>query len=276
MRSFFSAAAAVVALVLAGVSVPAIWAERTVINQDGFLAMATPLGNDPKFQAALAAATAKTATSKLDAVPGLVTAAAPLIESAVKDLASDPEYPAAWAETLRRSHELTLVNPAANANDQGVLNLDVAPLLQLVLKKVGSSLGQQVQSPAQVLITLGTKSQREVLVHLRELAPLGAWGAIGAGLAAALALLIARRRSTTLALLGLGGLVIVAAWKVLLNLVSQSVLNSSGGNPVADLFKQEYVGVAGGSFDVWILVGAIAAGALLLIGLSGRVATRRR
>ena len=50
MRSFFSAIAAIAALLLAAVSVPAIWADRTVVNPDGFVAMAGPLGNDPQFQ----------------------------------------------------------------------------------------------------------------------------------------------------------------------------------------------------------------------------------
>lgn len=276
MRSFFAAVAALVALVLAGISIPVIWAERTVINQDGFLAMATPLGSDLQFQQALATATSKTVSSKLDAVPGFSALAQPLIENVTKSLTSDPGYPAAWSETLRRSHELTLVDPAANANDQGALNLDVAPLMQLIFTKIGSSVGQKIQAPSQVLISLGTPSQRDALVKLREFVSLGIWLAVGAALAMVLALLIARRRSTTLALIGLGGLVIVAAWKLALSLLSQNVLNATGGDPVADLFKQQYVSVASASFDRWILGGLIVSVVLLLVGLVGRVSTRNR
>ncbi|AJT41584.1 hypothetical protein [Psychromicrobium lacuslunae] len=276
MRSFFSAAAALVALVLAGVSVPVVWADRTVIDQDGFLAMATPLGNDAKFQQALATATAKTMSSKLDAVPAFSAMAQPLIENVTKSITTDPGYPAAWSETLRRSHELTLVDPAANANDQGALNLDVAPLMQLIFNKLGAGFGQQLKAPSQVLISLGTPSQREALVKLREFVSMGIWLALGALVAAILALLIARRRSTTLALIGLGGLVVVAGWKLSLSLLSQNVLNATAADPVAELFKQEYVAAAGGSFDFWILCGLIVAASLLLIGLIGRLAARRR
>ncbi|NYE95102.1 hypothetical protein FHU41_001323 [Psychromicrobium silvestre] len=238
--------------------------------------MAEPLGNDSKFQSALASATAKTVSSQLGSFPGLGTIVEPIIENATKSLSSDPAYPKAWAETLRRSHELTVVDPAANANDKGTLNLDVAPLLQLVLTKVSSGLGQQLKAPDQVLISLGTQNQRTVLVRLSELAPLGFWMAVGSVLAFGLSLLIARRRSTTLALIGLGGLVVVAGWKLLLTVVSQNLLNTQGGNQVADLFKQEYVSAATSNFDGWILIALITAGALLLIGLVGRVATRPR
>ncbi|MBQ1445342.1 MAG: hypothetical protein IIZ13_15990 [Renibacterium sp.] len=275
MRSFFSAIAAIAALLLAAVSVPAIWADRTVVNPDGFVAMAGPLGNDPQFQQALAAATARAVTSQLDAAPALQQLIAPAVQSATQNLAADPGFPAAWAETLRRSNELTVVDPAANANDTGALNLDVAPLLQLVIKKIGAGVGQEIPAPQQVLVSLGSPNQRTAIVRLSEVSSLGVWLAGGALLAFALALVIARRRSTTLALVGLGLAAIAGLWKLGLELLSKNVLDTAGGNAVADMFKQQYVSAAAASFNGWILITLIAAGGLVLIGLVSRAAGRR-
>lgn len=276
MRSFFSAIVALAALLLAAISIPAIWADRTAVNQAGFVAMAAPLGSDPQFQQALASATAKTVTGQLDAMPGLQKIIAPIINDATKNLATDPGFGAAWTETLRRSHELTVVDPASNANDQGALNLDVAPMLQLVINKVSAGLGQPLQAPQQLLISLGSSSQRMAIVRLAEFSPLGIWLAGGAVLAFALALVIARRRSTTLALIGLGVAIIAGAWKLLLEVVSKNVLDSAGGNPVADLFKQQYVSVVSANFDMWIIYALFAAALLILVGLLARVMARRR
>ncbi len=275
MRSFFSAIAAIAALLLAAVSVPAIWADRTVVNPDGFVAMAGPLGNDPQFQQALAAATTRAVTSQLDAAPALQQLIAPAVQSATQNLAADPGFPAAWAETLRRSNELTVVDPAANANDTGALNLDVAPLLQLVIKKIGAGVGQEIPAPQQVLGSLGSPNQRTAIVRLSEVSSLGVWLAGGALLAFALALVIARRRSTTLALVGLGLAAIAGLWKLGLELLSKSVLDTAGGNAVADMFKQQYVSAAAASFNGWILITLITAGGLVLIGLVSRAAGRR-
>lgn len=276
MRSFFSAIAAIAALVLAAVSVPAIWADRTVVDPDGFVAMAGPLGKDPQFQQALAAATARAATSQMDAAPALQQLIVPVVEGVALNLASDPGFPAAWAETLRRSNELTVVDPAANANDTGALNLDVAPLLQLVFKKVSAGVGQDIAAPQQVLVSLGSTSQRMAIVRFSEVSSLGVWLAGGALLALALALVIARRRSTTLALFGIGLAAIAGVWKLGLELLSRNVLNTVGGNAVADMFKQQYVGAASASFNGWILITLIVAGGLVLTGLVSRAVAGRQ
>lgn len=276
MRSFFSAVVAIVALLLAAISVPAMWADRNVISRDGFVAMAGPLGQDPQFQRALASATAKAVTSQLDAVPGVQQLITPIIDNATQNLASDPGFPAAWTETLSRSHELTVVDPAANANDKGVLNLDVAPLIQLVAKKISAGVGQEIPAPQQVLVSLGSTSQRTAIVRLGEFTSLGIWLTGGALLAFALALVIARRRSTTLALVGLGLAVVAGLWKLGFMVLAKNVLDSAGGNAVADMFKRQYVNAASGSFDGWVLGTLIVAGVFLVVGVFSRSIARRQ
>ena len=104
------------------------------MQEDGFVALAAPLGKDPAFQKGLATA----ATGSIDAgtnLPGPVAQLVrPVLESAAASLPGLPEYPAAWEETLRKSHRLNFADPATLPPEEvsrTSLTLDVAPLLAL-------------------------------------------------------------------------------------------------------------------------------------------------
>ena len=56
VRTFVSAVAVLIGLVLAAVAVPAMWVDRNIVQEDGFVAFTAPLGKDPAFQERLAAA----------------------------------------------------------------------------------------------------------------------------------------------------------------------------------------------------------------------------
>ncbi len=274
MRSFFAAIAALLALLLAGVAVPAIWADRNIVQESGFVAMASPLGSDPKFQAALTAAASKTVFAQLNVDPALLPIVQPIVEAATKSLTTDPGYPAAWTETLRRSHRLTVTDAGQGTGDQSGLTLDVAPLLDLVVKKVTAGVGASVSAPPQVLISVGRADQRAAVVKLATYAPLGYWAAGAAALALMLALVIARRRSTTLLLVGLGLAAVAGAWKLGMDQLAKNVLDSASGNAVADLFKQQFVAASSASFGWWIVVALVVAGVMVAVGGLGRIFAR--
>ena len=46
MRTFVSAVAGILGLLLSAVAVPAIWVERNVVQEDGFVELSGPLGQD--------------------------------------------------------------------------------------------------------------------------------------------------------------------------------------------------------------------------------------
>ncbi|NUS36675.1 MAG: hypothetical protein HOQ04_09525, partial [Pseudarthrobacter sp.] len=68
MRTFVSAVATLLGLLLAAVAVPAVWVDRTIVREDGFVRLAAPLGKDSEFQKKLAAAAVGTIDT--GAVPG--------------------------------------------------------------------------------------------------------------------------------------------------------------------------------------------------------------
>ena len=111
-------------------------------------------------------------------------------------------------------------------------------------------LGSPVAAPAHVLISVGTPAQRSAMAALTTYAPRGYWAAWGAGLVFLLAVVIARRRSTTLLLTGLGLAAAAGAWKLGLDQLGKQVLGSSAGNQVAELFIQQYWAAASA---VWLV-----------------------
>lgn len=280
MRTFVSAAAVLIGLLMAAVAVPAIWVDRNIVQEDGFAALAGPLGKDPVFQRRLATA-AVSSLSSGDRIPGALTdLARPILEAAAQSLTGMPGYPDAWAETLRRSHRLTFADPAtlpAEADGATSLTLDVAPLAGLVAKQVSDATKLPLSAPDQVLIHIGQSNQRQAIERAAAYAPMGYAVAVGAGIAFLLALVAARRRWSVVAGTGAGVLLLAGAWKLASDAAGGALTGTSSGNEVADTFKREFLAASAGSFGQWILTAAVAGGVLLASGLVLRsVGGRRR
>ncbi|BAS10012.1 hypothetical protein AHiyo4_34340 [Arthrobacter sp. Hiyo4] len=193
MRTFVSAIAVVVGVLLSALAVPAIWLDRNVVQEDGFVALAAPLGQDAEFQQRLAAAAVGTIDTGVipDALAGLVT---PVLEAAAGSLTALPGYPAAWEETLRKSHRLSFAAPAsvpAEPDSRSSLTLDVAPLVALATEELARTTGLPLTAPEQTLVNVGEPEQRQMVERVSAYAPLGYSLAIGAGIAFALALVSA-------------------------------------------------------------------------------------
>ena len=276
MRTFVSAVAAILGLLLSAVAVPAIWADRNVVQEDGFVALAAPLGQDAEFQQRLAVATVGTIDTGgiPDALAGLVR---PVLEAAAGKLTGLPGYPAAWEETLRRSHRLSFADPASlppEADTSSSLTLDVAPLVALAAEELSGTTGLPIDAPEQTLINVGQADQRQLIERVSAYAPLGYPLAIGAGIAFALALVAARRRWAVLVGVGFGALVLAAVWTLGSKGAREAVLVTESGNGIADMFKDAFVAAASASFGSWVNSTLVAGGVLLVAGLVTRVASR--
>ena len=278
MRTFVSAVAVLIGLVLAAVAVPAMWVDRNLVQEDGFVAFTAPLGKDPVFQQRLAGAAVGSLGAEQipEALTGLVT---PVLESAARSLTAMPGYPDAWTETLRKSHRLNFADPAtlpAEADGVTSLTLDLAPLVGLVAKQVADATTLPLEAPDQLLITIGQPEHRQALDRVAAFAPMGYAVAVGALIAFVLAFVAARRRWTVLAGIGLGTMVLAGAWKLAADAVAAAVTGTSSGNEVAEIFKSEFVGAAASSFGQRILAAAVVGGVLLAAGLVLRVDGVRR
>jgi hypothetical protein len=278
VRSFVSAAATVLAVLLAAVAVPAIWLDRNIVQEQGFVELAAPLGRDPGFQQQLA--TAAVATIDTSAVPGfLEDLVQPVLEDAASALTALPEYPAAWEETLRKSHRLSFAGPATDDGGSAPassLTLDVAPLVTLGAVEISRTTGLPLDPPDQTLINVGQPEHKEWTERLTTYAPAGYLLAGGSVIALLLALVAANRRWSVVAGAGAGALVLAAVWALGSGIASAAVVSADSGNEVANTFRDEFVAAAAADFGGWTLAAAVGGGALLLLGLAAGLATRKR
>ncbi|NUP59089.1 MAG: hypothetical protein HOQ06_06385, partial [Pseudarthrobacter sp.] len=163
MRTFVSAVATLLGLLLAAVAVPAVWVDRTIVREDGFVRLAAPLGKDSEFQKKLAAAAVGTIDT--GAVPGFLSGLVqPMLEKAAESLTGLPGYPAAWEETLRRSHRLSFPDRGAEPTEgsgASTLTLDVAPLVALGSEEISRATRLPLDPPTQTLINVGQPAQRQ-------------------------------------------------------------------------------------------------------------------
>ncbi len=277
MRTFVSAVATVLGVLLAAVAVPAIWLDRNLVQEDGFVELAAPLGKNPEFQQQLAAAAVGTIDTS--AVPGfLADLVQPVLEDAATSLAGLPGYPAAWEETLRKSHRLSFPQAPADpaAGSVSSLTLDVAPLVALGVEEISRATRLPLDPPGETLINVGQPEQREWTERLSTYAPMGYMLAAGSAIAFLLALVAARRRWTVLVSAGLGALVLAGLWALGAQLGSARALATDTGNEVANMFRNEFVAAATADFAAWTGAAAVAGGLLVLLGAVAGIASRRR
>ncbi|MCO4235953.1 hypothetical protein NG697_11075 [Pseudarthrobacter sp. MDT3-26] len=278
MRTFVSAIAVVVGVLLSALAVPAIWLDRNVVQEDGFVALAAPLGQDAEFQQRLAAAAVGTIDTGAipDALADLVT---PVLEAAASSLTALPGYPAAWEETLRKSHRLSFAAPAsapAEPDSPSSLTLDVAPLVALATKELARTTGLPLTAPEQTLVNVGEPEQRQMVERASAYAPLGYSLAIGAGIAFALALVSARRRWTVILAVGLGALALGGLWAAGSQVARDAVVGTASGNGLSDMFKDAFVAAASSSFQSWVGGAAITGAVLVAAAVVIRIASPGR
>ena len=278
MRTFVSAAATVLAVLLAAVAVPAIWLDRSIVQEQGFVELAAPLGRNSEFQQGLAAAAIGTIDTS--AVPGFLSdLVRPVLEDAAASLTGLPGYPAAWEETLRKSHRLSFAGTGANSPEAASASsptLDVAPLVALGSEEISRATRLPLDPPEQTLINVGQPEHKEWTERLRAYAPAGYLLAGGSAVALLLAFVAARRRWTVLVAAGVGALLLAALWTLGAQAGSAAVLATDSGNEVANMFRNEFVAAASADFQTWSWAAAITGGVLVLVGIVAGLIPRKK
>jgi hypothetical protein len=275
VRTFVSAVAVLIGLAMAAVAVPAMWVDRNIVQEDGFVALTAPLGKDPAFQQRLAAAAVNGIGFGDQQLPDALAAVVrPILENAAQSLTGMPGYADAWAETLRRSHRLSFADPSTLPPDMDgttSLTLDVAPLVGLAVKQVSAVSPVPLKAPDQVRIGIGQSNQRQLIERVAAYAPMGSAVAVGSAIAFILAFVAARRKWTVLVGAGIGALVLAGVWKLGADAAGRAVLGTTSGNGVAEVFKREFVGASTAGFGQWMVLALVAGAVLLVAGIVLRV-----
>ncbi|WP_104166114.1 hypothetical protein [Arthrobacter sp. SX1312] len=277
MRTVASALLALLALIVTAGGLACAWVDRNVVEEPGFVALAAPLGQDADFQAALTASVAEDFSAHSGLPDPLAALAEPLIRDATAAVTASSGYAGAWTEVLRRSHAVTLAH-AADPSDPApaLLTLDLAPVAELVAETVGGSLGLDVPVPADTSIAIGSVERNGLFGAVVDAVQLWPLYLAGAGVLALLALMTARRRGTTLTLLGLGVVVIGVLGALAVGWVPAAAAQLPGTNAVADVFLgglADRIGAAVAADSVPVVVVGLM---VVALGVVGQFAVGRR
>lgn len=273
MRTAGSAFFVLFALVLGMVALPSAWLAVNLVDENGFVELASPLADDAGFTGSLAQTLSEEATGSTDVPPEAAETVRPIVEDLAQEITELANFDSAWQETLRRSHSLTLAEEQlpAGADPQAAFILDIAPLVGLVTEQVGGQLGFDIPAPEQTLVNVGGPEERGVVERAEQAAGLWPVLAAAAGAGILIALAFAHRRSTTLALTGLGILLGGVGLWIGAGFAAGAVARGAGENTVSDVFRNALTARAAADFQEWCLA-ALAAGILLLaLGLAGRL-----
>lgn len=275
MRTAASALLVIVALLIAAVAGPALWMQKNVVDQAGFVELAGPLGSNKAFQEGLSAMAADQAAASLDLPPQLNDLAAAVISSKARNIYTDPGYAQAWSETLGRSHKLTF-DAAGNKDVQGDILVDIAPLVGLIAANLGTDLGLTLPTPDEVVVSLEQPEAAKLLPAVSTLAGWSGWLAFAAVGLLILAVLVARRRALTVFLTGAGLAVVALLWLLASGVVETILANLAVGPEVAQQFGVELGPLARQSWQGGINTTFVAAGVVALVGVAALMVRRRR
>jgi len=291
LRTFVSALAVILALLLTGFAVPAAWTEHNIVREDGFVQLTDRLGKDPAFQARLAGIAVSNVEAGLDLPAPAKELGAKLLKDAAKQMSSWPEYPQSWNETVRRSHRLNFGGQAApsagssaqsgdpasgEAATEASLVLDLGPFVHLLGDKLRAATGVQLTVPDTAVVGIGGPSQRQVVDRVAAYAPMWWPAGIGAVMALALAILAARRRSVVLVCAGIGLAILAGVWQASAVLFSGLASAGLGESAMGSLFARELIASSISGFAPWVLATALSGGALFLAGIAGLALRHKR
>jgi hypothetical protein len=257
------------------VAIPATWAQRNIVNEDGYAALAQKAAGDPALQSAMASELTARAMALIAAHGG---GRYPVDGSEVHDIASaftaGPGFPPLFAQANRAAHGWLFTDPGSGQHgDQWVV--DVAPMLkdasfQRVLSSHNVTAPANLAVPITVALPSTSRSLRQG--QLSRLASWGPWVSLGAaalsGFLALLTLAAARRRGKALASLGVSALLVGAAGWAGIE-IGGRYINDALNRSTGDIRRiaEVMVGHAEAGLRQWLDVTLVAGAALVGFGV---------
>lgn len=205
MRSLAAVSCWLVATIALLVAIPANWAQRNLIDIDGYAAVAKSAAKDPALQDATTSLLTTQAIALAD--DRGFSPNETVVRGVVTGYVASPSFPAQFADVNRVAHRWLFTDAVQQDGDRWTI--DVAPMLSnlSILETLGISVPPSVRVP----VTSDT-AQSLRPGELRPLATWGPWVSIGAAvvtaLAALLTLALARRRGKAIVALGVSALLV--------------------------------------------------------------------
>lgn len=258
-----------VTTVVLAVAIPAAWAEKTMVDENGYAAFAASAAKDPRLQQAMANELTTQITS-LGAHQGYHLNAE-VVHDVAAGYTGNAGFPGQFAQANRIAHRWMFTDSVQHGNGEDEWLVDIAPMLSdPSLKATLGNLNLDVPDTLTVPITVDSPNLRPG--QLRPLSTWGPWVSVGAtvlaGVFALLTLAMARSRSKAIAALGVSALVVGASGWAAVEVARRYIndaLNRTAGDirRVADIMVDH----AEASLHQWLNLTLICGGALVVLGV---------
>lgn len=275
MRHPIAALLLIVSLLLVAVAGPAMWLQRNVVSEDGFVSLAGPLGSDKEFQAKIATAAGSAAAREVTLPDPFEKLMEAFVAKAVASLQDDPGYQEAWSQSLRRSHNLTFAASAKDGSKADVI-VDASPVVGLLTKSIGNSAGIQAPEPKNSVVKFAQPKVAAALPVIRTAGGAGIWLAVGAVVLLGFGLLTARKRGATLLGYGIGLGVVGVVWLFAAKFVQNKAPSMVGTDDAAISFTRDLANLATTSWQGWVNGCFVSAGIVVVLGVVALMVGRKR
>jgi hypothetical protein len=263
-----------VTTILLAAAIPSSWAEKNVVSEDGYAALAATAAADPRLQEAMASVLT-TQITQLAADNGYDLNNTELVRGVTAAYTANPGFAGQFAQANRVAHRWMFTDTVQR--DQGDRWLvDIAPMLNdSSLKATLGDLRLDVPQTLTVPITVPESSSLRP-GQLKAFSTWGPWVSIGAcvlsGVFALLTIATARSRGKAIAAIGVSALLVGAAGWAGLEVGRRHIndaLNRTTGDirQVADVM----VDTAETSLHHWLNLTLAAGGVLVVLGILASV-----
>jgi hypothetical protein len=252
-------------------AIPTMWAERNVVSEDGYAALAATAAKDPKLQSAMASEL--TTQIRAFAADNGYELNTDLVRGMAVGYTANQGFPGQFAQANRIAHRWIFTDSVQrdDGSDDRWL-VDIAPMLNdSSLKETLGNLDLEIPQTMTVPITVPESSELRP-GQLRQLSTWGPWVSVGstilAGAFALLTLATARSRGKAIAALGVSALLVGAAgwagWELGSRYIDDALNRTAGDiRQVADVMVNQ----AEASLHQWLNVTLAAGGVLVVFGI---------
>jgi hypothetical protein len=259
-----------VTTVALAVAVPTAWAQKNVVDENGYSALATSAAKEPQLQQAMANVLG-TQLKKLVEGTGY-DVSTDLLRSAAGTYTASAVFPGQFAQANRIAHRWMFTDAVQQSDASGRWQIDLSPMLsdssfRQTLEQFG------IQAPSTLEVPLTENLSDSVRPgQLRQLSTWGPWVSVGAtiltGVLALLMLAMAGSRGKALAALGVSALLVGAAGWAGLE-VAQRYINTALDRTAGDVRQvaDAMVNHAEGSLHQWLNLTLAAGGVLVVFGV---------
>jgi hypothetical protein len=260
----------IIATAALAVAVPTSWAQKNVVDENGYSALATSAAKEPQLQQAMANELG-TQLKKLVEGSGY-DVSTDLLRSAAGTYTASPVFPGQFAQANRIAHRWMFTDSVQQADASGRWQIDLSPMLsdssfRQTLQQFG------IEAPSTLEVPLTENLSDSVRTgQLRQLSTWGPWVSVGAsiltGVLALLTLAAARSRGKALAALGVSALLVGGAGWAGLE-VARRYINTALDRTTGDIRQvaDAMVNHAEDSLHQWLNLTLAAGGVLVVFGV---------